>query len=70
MIEHWIGMTIRATTTPAMNVEAVYTVSLASGLFGIGAGDLEDRDPARTSVDSHRDRPITWPWKRNRPHSP
>ena len=32
--EHWIGITIMATTIPAMKLDAVYTLALDKGLLG------------------------------------
>ena len=69
MIEHWIGMTISATTIPAMKVDAVNTVAFASGLFG-SAPSTSKIGIHPNQVEIQRDSPITAPWKKKRPQSP
>ncbi len=51
---HWIGITIIATTTPAMNVDAVYTRGARQRAVRIGTVDVEERDPAEPGVDPAR----------------
>jgi hypothetical protein len=58
MIEHEIGMTMSATTKPAMNVEAVYTLCGASGSVGSAPSTLNN-GIHDTHVESQRASPIT-----------
>ena len=64
-----MGITISATTIPAMKVDAVNTVAFESGL---------DRSTPSTcrggiqpnQVEIHLDSPTTLPWKKNSPQRP
>ena len=52
-----------------MNVEAVKTLALASGLFG--SEPVTSKNGMNPNqVFNHRDSPSIWPCRRNSPHRP
>src|SRR5258705_3429261 len=69
MIEQAIGATINATTMPAMKVEDVYTVEVASGSCRVTPCTLKiGIQPNQSEI--HRDRLMTRHCRKNAPHRP
>ena len=64
-----IGVTIRPTTTPAMNSEDVYGVGPVSGSLGSTPGTSRNGTQPN-QVDTQRAMPVAWFWKKNSPHRP
>ena len=69
MTGHWIGMTITATTRPAMKLYAVYTLAFPNGLVGSAPSTLNNGIHPN-HVDNHRAKLMTRPCRKKSPQRP